>query len=125
MYDNLFRITSLYSAMAMILAACSAQAPTPVPAAEQPIATKAVPTATEIASTNTPESTDTQGVLGNITGIIAFVSNRDGNNEIYVMNGDGSGLANLTNNLADDGREDYGPVWSPSNFVFQKERIGS
>ena len=30
-------------------------------------------------------------------GRIAFYSNRDGNNEIYAMNADGSGLARLTN----------------------------
>lgn len=33
---------------------------------------------------------------------IAFVSIRDGNLEIYVMNGDGSGQTNLTNNPTDD-----------------------
>jgi TolB protein len=42
-------------------------------------------------------------------GQIAFVSNRDGNPEIYLMNADGSGLQNLTNGPADD----YSPVWSP------------
>jgi Tol biopolymer transport system component len=31
---------------------------------------------------------------------IAFVSNRDGNLEIYVMNADGSGVTRLTNNPA-------------------------
>jgi len=39
---------------------------------------------------------------------IAFMSNRDGNWEIYVMNYDGSGVKRLTNNAADDGL----PVWS-------------
>src|ERR1044071_6069872 len=101
MYHNLFRITLLSTAMAIVLTACGA------PATEQPIATlgpatEAAPTATEIAPPNTPEPTVTQVVLGDVTGIIAFVSNRDGNNEIYVMNGDGSGLKNLTNNPADD-----------------------
>jgi TolB protein len=40
---------------------------------------------------------------------IAFSSYRDGNHEIYVMNPDGSGQINLTNNPATD---EY-PSWSP------------
>lgn len=40
---------------------------------------------------------------------IAFQSNRDGNREIYVMNANGTGQTNLTNNLA----EDFAPAWSP------------
>ncbi|MFZ3386528.1 MAG: hypothetical protein WA120_05070, partial [Candidatus Hydromicrobium sp.] len=35
-------------------------------------------------------------------GKIAFQSNRDGNFEIYIMNVDGSGQVNLTNNPAED-----------------------
>ncbi len=41
---------------------------------------------------------------------ISFFSDRDGNAEIYVMNADGSGQTNLTNNSG----EDYDPVWSPA-----------
>jgi dipeptidyl aminopeptidase/acylaminoacyl peptidase len=41
---------------------------------------------------------------------IAFDSNRDGNDEIYVMDADdGGNLQNLTNNPADD----RDPSWSP------------
>jgi tetratricopeptide (TPR) repeat protein/pSer/pThr/pTyr-binding forkhead associated (FHA) protein len=40
---------------------------------------------------------------------IAFMSSRDGNWEIYVMNEDGSGVNRLTNNGAHDGL----PTWSP------------
>src|SRR5262249_46076282 len=40
---------------------------------------------------------------------IAFWSNRDGKNEIYVMDADGTNVKRLTNNLADDD----GPRWSP------------
>jgi TolB protein len=39
---------------------------------------------------------------------IAFMSNRHGNLEIYIMNLDGSGLKRLTNNAANDGL----PIWS-------------
>jgi tetratricopeptide (TPR) repeat protein/pSer/pThr/pTyr-binding forkhead associated (FHA) protein len=40
---------------------------------------------------------------------IAFMSNRDGNWELYIMNDDGSGVRRLTNNAANDGL----PTWSP------------
>ena len=39
---------------------------------------------------------------------IAFCSARDGNNEIYVINADGSGQERLTNNRA----VDTSPSWS-------------
>jgi len=42
-------------------------------------------------------------------GKIAFQSNRDGNEEIYVMNADGSKQTRLTNNPA----LDAGPSWGP------------
>jgi Tol biopolymer transport system component len=42
---------------------------------------------------------------------IAFVSYRDGNPEIYVMNADGSNPARLTDNPASD----YSPSWSPGS----------
>jgi len=40
---------------------------------------------------------------------IAFRSQRDGNDEIYVMNADGTCQINLTNDPADD----WSPAWSP------------
>jgi Tol biopolymer transport system component len=40
---------------------------------------------------------------------IAFVSERDGNYESYVMNADGGGSTNLTNDPA----YDSSPIWSP------------
>lgn len=42
-------------------------------------------------------------------GRIAFVSNRDGNYEIYAMKADGTGETRLTDNPADD----WSPAWSP------------
>ena len=54
------------------------------------------------------------------TGKIAFVSDRDGNNEIYVMNSDGSDAVNLTNNPSNDRH----PSWSPDGqrLVFASRR---
>ena len=56
------------------------------------------------------------------TGKIVFVSNRDGNDEIYSMNYDGSGVTRLTNNSEQDGS----PDWSPdgSKIVFDSNRSG-
>jgi len=51
----------------------------------------------------------TEGPAAPTAGKIAFESNRDGNYEIYVMNADGSGQTNLTDNPASDGI----PGWSP------------
>ena len=53
---------------------------------------------------------------------IAFVSNREGNSEIYVIDGDGKNLRNLTNN-PDTDRD---PAWSPDGreIVFSSFRHG-
>ncbi|HEY3189900.1 MAG TPA: hypothetical protein VGJ70_20590, partial [Solirubrobacteraceae bacterium] len=40
---------------------------------------------------------------------IAFVTNREGDREIYLMDDAGGGLVNLTNDFS----EDYDPAWSP------------
>jgi Tol biopolymer transport system component len=44
-----------------------------------------------------------------LNGKIAFVSDRDGNSQIYVMNADGSAQTRLTHSLT----EDLDPAWSP------------
>jgi Tol biopolymer transport system component len=55
-------------------------------------------------------------------GKIAFDSDRDGNEEVYVMNADGTGQTNLSNNPAWDGI----PVWSSdgTKIVFSSMRDG-
>lgn len=54
---------------------------------------------------------------------ILFVSNCDGNDEVYAISSDGTNPVNLTNNPAKDAR----PVWSPDgkNFAFISERDGN
>jgi TolB protein len=56
-------------------------------------------------------------------GKIAFVSDRDGNKEIYVMNANGSGQTRVTNNPADD----LGPATSPNGakIAFTSTRNGN
>lgn len=54
---------------------------------------------------------------------IAFTSSRDGNEEVYVMNADGSGQLNLTKNSDIDNS----PRWSPDGkrLAFVSERDGN
>ncbi len=53
---------------------------------------------------------------------IAFVSHRDGNPEIYVMDINGGNQQNLTNNP----RDDWNPSWSPDGkrIIFHSNREG-
>ena len=54
------------------------------------------------------------------TSKIVFASNREGSMQIYVMNGEGSGVSRLTNS----GANDDCPRWSPngSKILFQSDR---
>ena len=44
---------------------------------------------------------------------IIFTTRRDGNDEIYIMNDDGSGLTRITNNSASDSH----PSWEPFRLI--------
>ncbi|HEY3238890.1 MAG TPA: DUF5050 domain-containing protein [Acidimicrobiia bacterium] len=61
-------------------------------------------------------------VVSGANGRIVFASDRDGNNEIYVMNADGSNQTRLTNNPA----EDILPSWSPdgTRIAWSSNRLG-
>ena len=54
---------------------------------------------------------------------IAFVSEQDGNREIYVMDADGKNQRRLTNNR----HADWYPSWSPDGkkILFYSERDGN
>jgi Tol biopolymer transport system component len=54
---------------------------------------------------------------------IAFVADRDGGDDVFVVNVDGSGLRKLTRSPADDGA----PVWSPDGrkIAFVSNRSGT
>jgi len=69
--------------------------------------------------TNGPNDTAPSG-SGNR---IAFMSDQDGNWEIYAVNIDGSGLKRLTNNTVRDGL----PTWSPDgkSIAFVSDRSGA
>lgn len=79
-------------------------------------ATKNAPTPTE------PEKPAADANAFKLKGRIAFVSDRDGNNEIYILKEDGE-LLRLTNNPAADTE----PVWSPdgAKLAFVSNRDGN
>lgn len=94
--------------------------PDPTPralAGEESTSMPAAPTATDAQAPTPPSATDDHS-----EGRIAFTSQRDGNNEIYAMNADGSGLTRLTNNSAGDSH----PDWSPDGrkIAFASRRDG-
>jgi TolB protein len=75
------------------------------------------------APTNPPKPTATLWPPLSGGGVIAFYSERDGNEEIYLMSPDGTNLRRLTRNKA----EDWFPAWSPDGkwIVFSSNRDGN
>ena len=97
--------------------------PTAVPTATLMPTNTPTPTATQT-PTPSPTATPTPTPSPTVTPVnqIAFVTNKDGNYEIYKMNSDGSNQTRLTNNSAID----YEPSWSPdrTKIVFASSRSG-
>lgn len=52
---------------------------------------------------------------------IAFGSNRDGNDEIYIMDEDGTGVRRLTNTLAYDGQASWSPDGTRLTFISDRD----
>lgn len=78
---------------------------------------------TEATHTVGSASLSSDAELSTTNGRIAFVSDRSGNQEIYSMNSNGTGVLRLTNNPADD----LSPVWSPdgTKIIFSSDRSGN
>ena len=63
------------------------------------------------------ESSDEQPLIWAVTGQIVFQSDRDGNEEVYIMNADGTGQWKITNNLVTDGHPDWSHTGSHVVFM--------
>ncbi len=76
------------------------------------------PSATQALPTVSPTPTTMQPLSGSGGGVIAFVSDRKGSQDIYSMNADGSDQRQLTTTSSNDGW----PSWSPdgAQIVFHK-----
>ncbi|MFN2505618.1 MAG: TolB family protein, partial [Acidimicrobiales bacterium] len=61
-----------------------------------------------------------EGAFPGTNGRIVFISDRDGDNEVFTMNPDGSNQVNLTNNTATE----FEPAWSAdgTKIVFVSNR---
>ncbi len=59
------------------------------------------------------------------SGPISFTTDRDGNLEIYVINLDGSGLTNLTNNDITDHQSSWSPDGTKFAFISDETRDGN
>lgn len=77
----------------------------------------------EVNLTNLPNVQDNGAAFSPDGTRIAFVSRRDGNEELYVVNVDGSGLRRLTNHTSWDSN----PAWSPdgTRILFNSGRTGN
>ncbi len=90
-----------------------------VPGISQPAESASPTAAAELQPTPAP----TAAVAPSASDRIVFASDRGGNEEIFAMNADGSGLARLTDHPA----RDYDPDWAPNRrqIAFVSERTGT
>ncbi len=98
---------------------------TPIP---EPTATTELPTDTPIPAEDTPTPEPTEPPAAAASEKIAFISNRDGNWEVFVMNANGSEQTNLTNSPSSEEGYRYGHsvLWSPDGrqIAFESDRDG-
>jgi len=80
-------------------------------------------TFTNVTENHTISATFLPVSIEGTTGKIAFASDRDGNNEIYVMNADGSNQTNLTNNPAWDNEPCFSPDGTKIAFKSYSDEI--
>ncbi len=90
----------------------------------QPLARPVRPADATIVAPTSAAPTHTTPVVVNLSGRLAFASNRDGNWEIYVMPADQPGAARR---LTDHEADDLYPAWSPdaAQIAFASRRDGN
>ncbi len=90
-----------------------------------PVRSSTRPHAANVANAGRVVSSPAQTPGLKANGRIAFVSDRDGNNEIFVMDADGGSQTQLTNNPT--GAGDNQPAWSPdgAKLAFVSQRDGN
>lgn len=73
---------------------------------------------------NTAYSSETEphcGLTDNSANMVVFRSNRDGNDEIYRVNTDQTGLVRLT----DNDLQDINPQWCGESIIFSRDLLGA
>jgi TolB protein len=106
------KIFVVFTILLGLLAACApAATPAPIPATKTLVSPTNTPIPATATLVPTVSVTATQPLGDNGTGLIAFLSDRDGKPAIYVMNADGSNQRRLAGGKPRD--TCLSPVWSP------------